>query len=147
VTLRLDNLTDVIGVHFHLCEEGTLTGTPTPTLEEPGPAAPCTGGVVGFILSNSFQTFPSDEVLPPTPLTGAELSGNTMIPPGDPVPLTGVVVRDAPFGDLDLVGELAGHPLLALVNAIKAARVYINVHTVRNPAGEIRCNLLGPFAP
>jgi hypothetical protein len=37
-----------------------------------------------------------------------------------------------------LVGALAGQPLSALVNAIKAGNAYVNVHTSQFPPGEIR---------
>ncbi len=37
-----------------------------------------------------------------------------------------------------LTGQLAGQPLTALVDAMSEGNVYINIHTRRNPAGEIR---------
>jgi hypothetical protein len=38
----------------------------------------------------------------------------------------------------DLIGLLAGQSIADLVEAIKAGRIYVNVHTTANPAGEIR---------
>ena len=38
----------------------------------------------------------------------------------------------------NLAGPLAGQPLSALIAAIEAGDTYVNVHTVTNPAGEIR---------
>lgn len=37
-----------------------------------------------------------------------------------------------------LVGALAGQPLSALVDAMRAGNTYTNVHTTQNPGGEIR---------
>jgi hypothetical protein len=37
-----------------------------------------------------------------------------------------------------LVGPLAGQPLSALLDAMKAGNTYTNVHTTANPGGEIR---------
>ncbi len=41
----------------------------------------------------------------------------------------------------DLVGPLQGQPLDALVAAIQEGRIYVNIHTDRNPAGELRGQL------
>ncbi len=41
----------------------------------------------------------------------------------------------------DLVGPLMGQPLSALINEIRSGNAYVNVHTVVNPAGEIRGQL------
>ncbi|TBX48061.1 CHRD domain-containing protein [Bacillus thuringiensis] len=41
----------------------------------------------------------------------------------------------------DLIGPLAGQTLDALVNEIIAGNIYINVHTVQHPNGEIRGQL------
>lgn len=38
----------------------------------------------------------------------------------------------------ELVGPLAGQPLSALLDAIRAGGAYANVHTSQFPAGEIR---------
>jgi hypothetical protein len=37
-----------------------------------------------------------------------------------------------------LIGPLAGQPFSALLNQMQAGNTYVNVHTVQNPAGEIR---------
>ncbi len=41
----------------------------------------------------------------------------------------------------DLVGPLAGNTLSDLVRAIQEERVYVNIHTDRNPSGELRGQL------
>lgn len=41
----------------------------------------------------------------------------------------------------DLVGPLLGQPLDALIAAIQEGRVYVNIHTDRNPSGELRGQL------
>lgn len=38
----------------------------------------------------------------------------------------------------DLVGPLAGQPFAELLNQMQAGNTYVNVHTKRHPAGEIR---------
>lgn len=38
----------------------------------------------------------------------------------------------------DLVGPLAGQPLSALIEQIRAGNAYVNVHTTEHPDGEIR---------
>jgi len=38
----------------------------------------------------------------------------------------------------NLVGPLAGQPLSALIDAMKAGNTYTNIHTIQNPGGEIR---------
>jgi hypothetical protein len=38
----------------------------------------------------------------------------------------------------NLVGQLAGQPLSALIDEIRAGNTYVNVHTLQYPAGEIR---------
>ncbi|WP_242300200.1 CHRD domain-containing protein [Bacillus cereus group sp. BfR-BA-01448] len=48
---------------------------------------------------------------------------------------TGIITQE------DLVGPLAGQTLDALVNEIIAGNIYINVHTVQHPTGEIRDQL------
>lgn len=48
---------------------------------------------------------------------------------------TGMITQE------DLVGPLAGQTLDALVNEIIAGNIYINVHTVQQPNGEIRGQL------
>lgn len=48
---------------------------------------------------------------------------------------TGMITQE------DLVGPLAGQTLDALVNEIIAGKIYINVHTVQHPNGEIRGQL------
>lgn len=45
------------------------------------------------------------------------------------------------LGSNDLVGPLLGQPLDELIAAIQEDRVYINIHTERNPDGELRGQL------
>lgn len=49
--------------------------------------------------------------------------------------LTGMITQE------DLVGPLAGQTLSTLVNEIISGNIYINVHTVQHPNGEIRGQL------
>jgi len=42
----------------------------------------------------------------------------------------------------DLLGPLSGQTLSDLVRAIQEERVYVNIHTDRNPAGEVRGQLI-----
>ncbi len=49
--------------------------------------------------------------------------------------LTGIITQE------DLVGPLAGQTLATLVNEIISGNIYINVHTVQHPNGEIRGQL------
>ncbi len=49
--------------------------------------------------------------------------------------LTGMITQD------DLIGPLAGQTLGNLVNEIISGNIYINVHTVQYPNGEIRGQL------
>ena len=42
----------------------------------------------------------------------------------------------------DPVGPLAGEPLAELARAIREGNVYVNIHTERNPSGEIRGQLV-----
>ena len=41
----------------------------------------------------------------------------------------------------DLVGPLAGMPFSALLEAMEAGNIYVNVHTAEYPGGEIRATL------
>ncbi|HEX6254261.1 MAG TPA: CHRD domain-containing protein [Euzebyales bacterium] len=45
---------------------------------------------------------------------------------------TGTITAD------DLVGDLAGAGLDALIEAMRAGEIYVNVHTLSSPGGEIR---------
>lgn len=49
--------------------------------------------------------------------------------------LTGMITQE------DLVGPLAGQTLGTLINEIISGNIYINVHTVQHPNGEIRGQL------
>lgn len=48
------------------------------------------------------------------------------------------VLAQGMISDKELMGSLSGKPLSALVELIKSGDAYVNVHTVGNPAGELR---------
>jgi hypothetical protein len=48
------------------------------------------------------------------------------------------VLAEGTVGGAQLVGPLAGQPLSALVDAIRAGNTYVNVHTTLYPPGEVR---------
>jgi hypothetical protein len=50
---------------------------------------------------------------------------------------TGVLARGT-LTDASLAGPLAGKTISDLVDQIKAGKAYVNVHTEKHPAGEIR---------
>lgn len=54
-----------------------------------------------------------------------------------PGPSNGVLSQGSIKAD-NLVGPLAGKSVGDLVDAIKANKIYVNVHTTAHPAGEIR---------
>lgn len=60
-------------------------------------------------------------------------------PPAQPIPgpFRGVL-RARTVTAADLVGQLAGQPLGALVDLMRAGETYVNVHTSQIPAGEVR---------
>jgi hypothetical protein len=60
-------------------------------------------------------------------------------PPPQPIPgrFSGVLARGT-ITAADLVGPLAGEPLDALVEVMRAGETYVNVHTEQFPAGEVR---------
>ena len=53
------------------------------------------------------------------------------------VALDGELARDMITAD-DLVGSLAGMPLSALLDEMRAGNTYVNIHSEENPRGEIR---------
>jgi hypothetical protein len=58
-----------------------------------------------------------------------------------PAPIEGRfsgVLAEGTITAADLVGPLAGHSLSDLVDEIQAGNTYVNVHTLQNPAGEVR---------
>lgn len=55
--------------------------------------------------------------------------------------LTGTITAD------DLTGPFAGMPLDALAAEIEAGNIYMNVHTTKNPTGEIRGQLMLVVVP
>lgn len=63
-------------------------------------------------------------------------------PPPQPIPgrTDGVLATGTITAD-NLVGELAGDPFSALVEAIEAGHIYANVHTAAFPGGEVRGQL------
>jgi aldose sugar dehydrogenase len=65
-----------------------------------------------------------------------------LYPEGPPAQLIpgrfGGVLAEGTITAADLVGPLAGQPLSALLEAMRAGEAYVNVHTSPHPAGEIR---------
>lgn len=57
--------------------------------------------------------------------------------PGPAQSQSGVLAEGTIMAD-DLVGPLAGQPLSALIDLMRADGAYVNVHTMANPGGEIR---------
>lgn len=57
---------------------------------------------------------------------------------------TNGVLAEGTITSSDLIGPLAGQPLSALVDAMRAGNAYVNVHTVANPGGEIRGQIKAP---
>ncbi|WP_340114261.1 CHRD domain-containing protein [Maribellus mangrovi] len=53
------------------------------------------------------------------------------------------VLAEGTITNADLVGALAGHSLMDLIEAFYADGAYVNVHTVQNPGGEIRGQIKG----
>lgn len=78
-------------------------------------------------------------------LAPAGSNGNIVVwlyPDGPPPQLiegrfSGVLAEGVITAD-DLVNDLAGQDLSALLDAIQAGNTYVNVHTTANPGGEIR---------
>jgi len=48
------------------------------------------------------------------------------------------LLADGMLTDSDLIGPLKGEPLRALIQMIYSGEAYVNVHTEKNPNGEIR---------
>ena len=58
-----------------------------------------------------------------------------------PRPIAGVTTGDIGEGvatRANLMGQLAGQPLCALIQAMASGNAYVNVHTQANPGGLIR---------
>lgn len=58
-----------------------------------------------------------------------------------PAPISGRfsgVLAEGTITATNLVGPLAGQPLSALIEAIRAGNTYVNVHTSQYPGGEVR---------
>jgi hypothetical protein len=50
-------------------------------------------------------------------------------------------LSEGTFTAANLIGPLAGQPLSALIDAIRAGNTYVNVHTEVSPGGEIRSQI------
>ncbi len=68
--------------------------------------------------------------------SGAPVAGLFMGPKKEGV-FSGELAKGT-ITDKDLVGKLAGKTISDLVTLIKDGEAYVNVHTVKNPNGEIR---------
>lgn len=66
-------------------------------------------------------------------------SGPSVLIPGK---TNGILAQGEITAD-DLKGALAGEPLEALIEAIKAGNTYVNVHTLAYPGGEVRGQISG----
>ena len=53
------------------------------------------------------------------------------------------VLSEGVITDSDLVGALTGMTIMDLVHEISEGNTYVNVHTVQNPGGEIRGQIMG----
>lgn len=61
------------------------------------------------------------------------------LPAQRPVDLgQGALLVNRSFTAADLTGPLAGMPLSALIQQMQVGNTYVNLHTVANPGGEIR---------
>lgn len=60
--------------------------------------------------------------------------------PNQTAPVNGVLAEGTITAD-KLVNDLAGMPLSALIDAMRAGNIYVNVHTTVNRGGEIRGQL------
>jgi hypothetical protein len=59
-------------------------------------------------------------------------------PPRRIAGITNAVLGSGTFTAANFMGPLARQPMSALVTALEGGNAYVNVHTARNPGGEIR---------
>ena len=85
----------------------------------------------------------------PTSTTGGVVAW--LYPSGPPPQLipgrTNGTLAEGEITAANLTGSLAGMDLEALVNAINDGTIYVNVHTVQNPPGEIRGDIKSTKEP
>jgi len=58
--------------------------------------------------------------------------------PVDPAITVSQGIVQGNISDMDLIGPLAGQPFSVLLEEMQEGNTYVNVHTIQNPAGEIR---------
>ena len=68
------------------------------------------------------------------------LLNSSSIPPDTNAPINGILAEGT-INAGNLSGALLGKPLSDLISAIRAGNIYVNLHTISYPSGEIRAQL------
>jgi hypothetical protein len=140
-----------VGVRGHhwLAPLRTNVEVPAPTV----PPGPQPVGVAGFEISRDRQSIFYQLIV--ARIQNVHMAHIHLAPPGEtgpvvvwlypsgppPQPIPGEfngVLAEGVITAANLVGPLAGQPLSALLEHIRAGNAYVNVHTLQNAPGEIR---------